>query len=367
MAKVVSIVGARPNFMKIKPIVSSLLEQSAQSVLVHTGQHYDPKLSQVFFDELALPNPDIHLNVGSGSHGVQTAAVMTAFEQVVEAEKPDAVVVVGDVNSTLACALVGAKAGVIVAHVEAGLRSRDWSMPEEVNRVVADRVSDLLLAPSPDAVENLKAEGYRDDQIKLVGNVMIDTLYSSLDRARQQPVHANLGVERGSYGLVTLHRPSNVDDEAQLTELLGALGEIAKTLPLIFPVHPRTRARIDQMNTPDGITFSDPFGYLDFLALQDGATVILTDSGGVQEESTVLGVPCLTLRNNTERPITVSEGTNTVVGTDPALIVKTAMDRINNGYPKRRPELWDGNAGARCVDAILERIENGGLRPTARR
>lgn len=343
--------------MKVKPVLDSLEARGVECVLVHTGQHYDAKLSQVFFDELGIRPADIHLNVGSGSHAEQTAAVMVAFEKIVEAEAPDAVVVVGDVNSTLACALVGAKAGVMVTHVEAGLRSRDWSMPEEVNRVATDHVSDLLLAPSPDGVTNLEAEGFSSDKIRLVGNVMIDTLLSNVDRARARPVLDELGLTRNSFGLVTLHRPANVDDPAELARLIDALGTIAAECPLVFPVHPRTAHQLDGVDMPPDITITEPFGYLDFVALQDAAAVVLTDSGGVQEETTVLGTPCLTLRDNTERPITVTEGTNTVVGRDPEVIIREARIRLQGDWPVRRPSLWDGKAGDRCADAIVEKIE----------
>ncbi|NND02316.1 MAG: UDP-N-acetylglucosamine 2-epimerase (non-hydrolyzing) [Acidimicrobiia bacterium] len=350
------VVGARPNFMKIKPVLDALEIRGVDCLLVHTGQHYDAKLSQVFFDELGIRAADEHLNVGSGSHAVQTAAVMVAFEKVVDREQPDMVVVVGDVNSTLACALVGAKAGVHVTHVESGLRSRDWSMPEEINRVATDHISDLLLAPSPDGVANLAAEGITGDRVALVGNVMIDTLLSNVDQARERPILDKLGLERKGFGLVTLHRPANVDDPAELDALIGALGAISTDYPLVFPVHPRTVHQLDGINMPEGIIVTEPFGYLDFVALQDAAALVLTDSGGVQEETTVLGTPCLTLRDNTERPITITEGTNTVVGRDPEAIVAEARVRLENGWPVRRPALWDGMAGERCADAIIESV-----------
>ena len=363
--KALLIAGARPNFMKIKPVLDGLENQGCETLLVHTGQHYDEMLSGVFFDELGIRAPDEFLSVGSGSHAAQTGAVMVAFEEVVAKANADAVVVVGDVNSTLACALVGAKAGLIVAHVEAGLRSRDWTMPEEVNRVATDRVSDILLAPSPNGVANLEAEGYRPDQIKLVGNVMIDTLLTNLDRARQRPILSELGLTAGEYTLATLHRPANVDAVEGLAALLRALGTVAAKSPLVFPVHPRTRQSLDAVEVPEGIILTEPFGYLDFIALQDGAALVLTDSGGIQEETTVLGTPCLTLRDNTERPITVTEGTNTVVGRDPDTIVAAALDRLENGWPKQSPALWDGKAGERCAAAIIERIaDTGAKRPT---
>jgi UDP-N-acetylglucosamine 2-epimerase (non-hydrolysing) len=275
------------------------------------------------------------------------------------------VVVVGDINSTMACAVVAAKHGALVAHVEAGLRSRDWAMPEEVNRVVTDRVSDYLLAPSPDAVDNLRAEGYREDQVHLVGNVMIDTLLANVERARARPVLARLGLAPGGYGLVTLHRPSNVDDPKVLAGLMGALGEVARQCPLVFPVHPRARRALAGIEVAEGIMLVEPAGYLDFIALEADARLVLTDSGGVQEETTVLGVPCLTLRTNTERPITIDEGTNQLVGCDPQRIIAAAEAVLDHGVERRRPELWDGNAGTRIATVLLD---GGGpdvrLRPT---
>jgi len=290
---------------------------------------------------------------------------MMAFEPLVDELRPDAVVVVGDVNSTLACAVVAAKAGCLVAHVEAGLRSRDWSMPEEVNRVVTDRVSDYLFAPSPDAVENLQAEGFRPDQVHLVGNVMVDTLLANLERARSRPVLDSLGLDLGGYVLVTLHRPANVDDTATLAGLVAALGAIAVHRPVIFPVHPRTRERMAGLAGPHGVRLVDPLGYLDFIALEAGAAVVLTDSGGVQEETTVLGVACLTLRDNTERPITVSEGTNRVVGRDPERIIAEACRALTGGAQARRPDLWDGKAAERIAGVIMNSgSADGHPRPT---
>lgn len=356
--KAILVVAARPNFMKIRPVLDALEVDGVECVLVHTGQHYDPNLSDVFFEELGIRRPDEHLGIGSGSHAQQTAEVMIEFEKVVNRHEPDVLVVVGDVNSTLACALVGAKAGIVVAHVEAGLRSRDWDMPEEVNRVVADRVSDLLLSPSPDAVVNLEAEGYRADQIHLVGNVMIDTLLKNLERAQARTVLEDLGLEAGGYGMLTLHRPSNVDDAATLARLAGAINEIAEDIQLVFPVHPRTRPKLEALDLHSNVRLVEPLGYLDFLSLQASAAIVLTDSGGIQEETTVLGTPCLTLRESTERPITISEGTNTIVGTDPELIVKTAKERLANGVEARRPELWDGHAGTRIAAVVRAHLEN---------
>ena len=366
--KVFCVAGARPNFMKIKPVMDALDRRGISQTLVHTGQHYDVAMSDVFFADLGLRQPDHHLDVGSGSHAWQTGQVMLAFEGLVEDEHPDVVVVVGDVNSTVACSLVAAKAGCLVAHVEAGLRSRDWSMPEEVNRVVTDRVSDYLFAPSQDAVENLRGEGYRDDQVHLVGNVMVDTLLANLDRALASDVLTRLKLSVGSYGLVTLHRPGNVDDPQVLRGILDALAVVARELPLVLPIHPRTRPALEQMGVPEGVVVIPPQGYLDFIALEASARVVLTDSGGVQEEATVLNVPCLTLRDNTERPVTVTQGTNRVVGTDPARIVSAAHEVLSSAPQARRPALWDGHAGERIADTICA----GGLpitrllRPTGR-
>jgi UDP-N-acetylglucosamine 2-epimerase (non-hydrolysing) len=326
--------------MKVKPVLDALERRGAEAVLVHTGQHYDPAMSTVFFDELDLRPPDHYLGVGSGTQAETTARVMTAFEPLVERLQPDMVVVVGDVTSTMACALVAAKGGPLVAHVEAGLRSRDWSMPEEVNRVVTDRVSDVLLAPSPDAVDNLRAEGYGPEQIHLVGNVMVDTLLANRERAAKSDALARLGVQAGKYGLVTLHRPANVDDPATLAALVEVLGRVASKV-------------LAQLSLPAGLRTTTPLGYLDFIALESGAALVLTDSGGVQEETTVLGVPCLTLRDNTERPITVSEGTNIVVGRDPERIMAGARRALEGQIQARRPALWDGHASERIADVLV--------------
>ena len=357
--RVVCVAGARPNYMKIKPVMDALERRGAEVVLVHTGQHYDPAMNDVFFADLGIRPPDRFLGVGSGSHAEQTGRVMTAFEPLLGEVAPDIVVVVGDINSTLACALVTAKAGPLLAHVEAGLRSRDWSMPEEVNRVATDRVSDYLLAPSPDAAENLRAEGYRDDQIHLVGNVMIDTLLANLERARASDVLDRYGLARGEYGLVTLHRPANVDDPEVLAALLKALGEIAGRLPLVLPVHPRAADKLAEIGVPGGIRLVPPAGYLDFIALQDSARLVLTDSGGIQEETTALGVPCVTLRDNTERPITVEAGTNTMLGLDPARIAELpALLADPAPLPDGPPPFWDGAAAQRAAAEIEARFGN---------
>jgi UDP-N-acetylglucosamine 2-epimerase (non-hydrolysing) len=350
--RVICVAGARPNYMKIKPVIDALTARAADVILVHSGQHYDVAMNDVFFSDLGIRQPDHFLGAGSGSHAVQTSRVMTAFEPLAEKLRPDVVVVVGDVNSTMACALVAAKSGALLAHVEAGLRSRDWSMPEEVNRVVTDRVSDYLFAPSPDAVRNLEDEGYRADQIHLVGNVMVDTLLANLDRALSGDALSRLGLSPGEYGLVTLHRPANVDDPVMLAGLLSALDQVAQTCPLVLPAHPRAAERLRGAGMSGRVRVIPPAGYLDFVALEASARLVLTDSGGVQEETTVLGVPCLTLRDNTERPITVTEGTNQLVGRDPDRIVATARSVLESPPPRRSPALWDGCAGDRIAAAL---------------
>jgi UDP-N-acetylglucosamine 2-epimerase (non-hydrolysing) len=365
MLKVINVVGARPNFMKVAPIVEAMKRRASAfaPMVVHTGQHYDAQMSDAFFRDLGLPSPDVHLNVGSGSHAAQTAAVLQAFEPVVLEEKPDWVLVVGDVNSTLACALCCAKLGVKVAHVEAGLRSRDRTMPEEINRLLTDRLADLLLTPSKDADENLRAEGIPEKRIRLVGNVMIDSLFQQLTRAEESSVRADLELEGKDYAALTLHRPSNVDDPQTFARILDALEQIGERLPIIFPVHPRTRARLEEFGFNDSVRRArnlrliDPLGYLDFLRLYSGARLVLTDSGGIQEETTVLGIPCLTLRENTERPITVEMGTNTIVGTDTDRITRAAFAALDAPFDKdvaRIPPLWDGHTADRILDALLE-------------
>jgi UDP-N-acetylglucosamine 2-epimerase (non-hydrolysing) len=347
--------------MKVKPVMDALEERGAQVILVHTGQHYDTAMSDVFFTELGIRRPDHFLGVGSGTHAVQTCRVMTAFEPIAAELAPDVVVVVGDVNSTLACALVTAKLGVPLAHVEAGLRSGDRSMPEEINRLVTDRVSDYLFAPSPDAVANLRAEGFSDEQVYLVGNVMADTLLANIGRAAAGGTLARLGLRPGQYGLVTLHRPANVDDPVVLGALLPALADIARDCPLVLPVHPRTAVYLNGAALPAGLRVIPPAGYLDFIALEASARLVLTDSGGVQEETTMLGIPCLTLRDNTERPITITEGTNRLVGRDPGRIVKAAREvTAAPPRPLRRPALWDGQAGQRIAAVLAAAHVKGG-------
>lgn len=363
MIKILNIVGARPNFMKIAPIVREMRRRSDefQPLIVHTGQHYDEAMSDSFFVDLGIPKPDFHLEVGSHSHAVQTAKIMTAFEPIVLAEKPDWVLVVGDVNSTIACALVCAKLGVKVAHVEAGLRSRDRTMPEEINRILTDAISDLLLTTSQDADENLKQEGVADDKIKFVGNVMIDSLFYNLEKSRESKARENLGLIDKDYAVLTLHRPSNVDEKEIFSGLLDALIEIGEKLPLIFPVHPRTKANIEKFGFAgkvknSNIRLIEPLGYLDFMNLYSGAKLVLTDSGGLQEETTALGIPCLTLRENTERPITIELGTNVLVGTNPEKIKQAAFSILESSEQKavKIPPLWDGHAAERICDALLK-------------
>jgi len=358
--KILSVVGARPNFMKIAPIVAELAKSAGQfeSILVHTGQHYDEKLSKVFFDDLGMPLPDVNLNVGSASHAQQTAGIMAAFEPVLLQHQPDVLVVVGDVNSTIACALVAVKLGVRVAHVEAGLRSFDRTMPEEVNRVLTDQISDLLFTTEPSAEQNLRAEGMDSERIFFVGNVMIDTLLAHRDRTRALRIPETMNLERGGYAVLTLHRPSNVDDPDTFEQLVGAFACIATELPIVFPVHPRTQKRLASSRAAASLIQSnrlrvlDPLGYLEFIGLMDGARVVLTDSGGIQEETTILGVPCLTLRENTERPVTVTHGTNQIVGTDPVKIA-SAWQRVKTaGAMPAAPPLWDGRTAVRIVDVI---------------
>lgn len=363
MLKVLNIVGARPNFMKIAPIYAEMKRRESEflPLIVHTGQHYDAAMSDSFFRDLGMPKPDVHLEVGSASHAVQTAKIMTAFEPVVLQEKPDWVLVVGDVNSTIACALVCAKLGVKVAHVEAGLRSRDRTMPEEINRILTDSISDLLLTPSPDGDENLKAEGIAEDKIKFVGNVMIDSLFYSLKVAEESKVRENLELNEKEYAVLTLHRPSNVDDEQVFAGLLDSLVEISRKIPIVFPAHPRTKARISEFCFEEKVANSnikliEPLGYLDFMRLYSGAKLVLTDSGGLQEETTALGIPCLTLRENTERPITIELGTNILVGTNPEKIKQTAFEILesdSNSKEAKIPPLWDGKTAARICEALL--------------
>jgi UDP-N-acetylglucosamine 2-epimerase (non-hydrolysing) len=362
---IVLVVGARPNFMKIAPIYAELAKRGEELILLHTGQHYDDNMSKVFFDDLGMPKPDIYLGIGSGSHAYQTATVMMEFEKICNEKSPSMVVVVGDVNSTVACSIVCAKLGVPCAHVEAGLRSFDRSMPEEINRILTDSVADLLLTPSPDGDENLRAEGVAEHRIFRVGNVMIDSLYSNLERAKESTILNDLGMGN-DYAILTLHRPSNVDDKENFAGILGALENIGKEIQLVFPIHPRTEKMVksfgiyERLEAIPNIVLTGPVGYLDFVALMASSSLVLTDSGGLQEETTALGIPCITLRENTERPITVTEGTNTIVGCDPQLIESTAFSALaGNGKAGRIPELWDGHTAQRIADVLLKHISHG--------
>jgi UDP-N-acetylglucosamine 2-epimerase (non-hydrolysing) len=351
-----NIVGARPNFVKMAPVVKAQSARGLPQVLIHTGQHYDAKMSEIFFDELGMPRPDVDLGVGSGTHAEQTARVMKALEPALLELKPSLVVVAGDVNSTLAGALVGAKLGIPVAHVEAGLRSFDRTMPEETNRVLTDHIADFLFTSEPSGDENLRREGIAREKIFFVGNCMIDTLDTHLDLALSRTPWHRFSLEETSYGVVTLHRPSNVDDPANLEKILHALAELSERLPLIFPVHPRTRANLEGVMPPfHRIQIAEPLGYLDFLGLMAKAALVLTDSGGVQEETTALGVPCLTLRENTERPVTVELGTNKLIGTRAEKIVPAAALVLDaHRHQTMRPPLWDGHAGERIAAVLQE-------------
>ena len=363
--KIFIIAGARPNFMKVAPIIKEIQRYSVDGAnsdvqleyqLIHTGQHYDEKMSDIFFMELGIPAPDINLAVGSGSHAVQTANVMIKFEPLCEHEKPDWVVVVGDVNSTLACTLVCAKLGIKVAHVEAGLRSFDRSMPEEVNRIVTDALAELLLTPSVDANENLTREGVSDSKIKLVGNVMIDSLVTNLEKARNNPILNRLAIEKKKFVYVTLHRPSNVDHRSGLSLIINALGHIAKDMPVVFPMHPRTRKMCEQFGIPldnlKGLRIVEPLGYHESLCLTEAARFVLTDSGGLQEESTYFRTPCLTLRPSTERPVTITMGSNKLTNLDR---LSSDLDEVLGSDIEigEIPLFWDGQTSGRIIDSII--------------
>jgi UDP-N-acetylglucosamine 2-epimerase (non-hydrolysing) len=358
--KVLHVVGARPNFMKIAPIMRemSCYSDTFQQILIHTGQHYDSMMSKVFFDELKIPPPDINLDVGSGSHTWQTAQVMLKLEPEILKHQPDLVVVVGDVNSTLAAALVSSKLGIPIAHVESGLRSFDHSMPEELNRVLTDQLAEFLFTPSLDADQNLIREGIPEEKIHLVGNVMIDSLISLLPKAEEnwEKIKENYTLDR--YILVTLHRPANVDEPHNLTEILTALERISTDIQIIFPVHPRTTDRLSMLGIDfqdTRLTLIDPLGYLDFLALESHATLVITDSGGVQEETTYLGIPCLTIRPNTERPITISIGTNQLVSPHSSELIEAIQNKMTiTDSLLKIPPLWDGHTAERIVDVIAE-------------
>lgn len=363
MIKVICIVGTRPNFIKIAALMSAFkAEQSIEPVLVHTGQHYDERMSDLFFRQLEISEPDINLGCGGGSHAQQTAAIMTAFESVVLEHRPDAVLVVGDVNSTIACGLVAVKLGVRLIHVEAGLRSGDRSMPEEINRVLTDSISDLLFCSEQSGVDNLRREGIVEDKIHLVGNVMIDTLLRNREKAERTNILDDMGLKPRGFAVVTLHRPANVDDPGALAGLVDVLDAVQSDMPVIFPIHPRTnhhlmanglKRRVDVMHN---LRLVEPIGYLEFLKLMANARIVLTDSGGIQEETTILMVPCLTLRENTERPVTCTLGSNRLVGTKPKPIIAAYRDAMNDRKSMSQiPPLWDGRAAERITRIIVER------------
>jgi UDP-N-acetylglucosamine 2-epimerase (non-hydrolysing) len=364
MAIIVDLIAAaRPNFMKVAPLYKALGGERdwCRPRLIHTGQHYDANMSDAFFSDLGLPDPDIHLGVGSGSHAEQTAGVMVAYEKVCIQERPDWVIVVGDVNSTLACTLAATKLGIPVAHLEAGLRSRDRSMPEEINRLVTDALADLLWTPSPDADENLRLEGVPADKVERVGNIMIDSLEMVRPAIEANRYLGSLGLRTGDYGVMTLHRPSNVDDSIRLSEVCEVIVQIGRRLPMIFPVHPRTRQRLvnfglwDRLAAEPGIHLIEPVGYVDFMSLVFNTRFVLTDSGGVQEETTYLRIPCLTLRESTERPVTVTEGTNRLIKLDGVL---TSVEKILSGdwTQGRVPDRWDGMTAGRVVASLRARV-----------
>ena len=363
--KIMNVVGARPNFMKIAPLMEEFKKYSEfEATLLHTGQHYDEIMSKLFFDDLGLPQPDIYLGVGSANHGAQTGKIMIEFETVVEKEKPDVIVVVGDVNSTIACGLVAVKQGVKLAHVEAGLRSFDRTMPEEINRLLTDQISDFLFITEKSGEENLLKEGIEKDKIHFVGNVMIDSLLSHLEKARASKILNDLDLKSDNYVTLTLHRPSNVDSKEQFLQILNALSEIQKEIPIVFPIHPRSKNRLNQfgfdpkLKEMPGLLIIEPLGYLDFLKLLAESKFALTDSGGIQEETTVLGVPCLTLRNNTERPVTVTQGTNLVIGSKAEAIIEESQKILIGKVKKgQRPDLWDGKAANRIVKILVESFQ----------
>lgn len=362
--RILAVAGARPNFMKIAPLMHEFARRPErfEPILVHTGQHYDKAMSDSFFRDLGIPEPDVNLGVGSGSHGHQTAQVLMKIEDLLVERRPHAVLVVGDVNSTIAATLAAVKMHIPVAHVEAGLRSGDREMPEEVNRVLTDAVSEWLFTTESAAGANLAREGIPEEKIHFVGNVMIDTLLTHKKKAEALDTLERLGLEEGRYAVLTLHRPSNVDHADRLSELFEVLARLNREVPVVFPIHPRTAKAVEENlggKKPD-LHLTDPLGYLDFMRLLMGAQMVLTDSGGIQEETTALGVPCLTLRTSTERPVTVTEGTNEIVGTDPTAI-EAAITRLRSGAPRtgRSPALWDGGAAARIVDVLERDLANG--------
>jgi UDP-N-acetylglucosamine 2-epimerase (non-hydrolysing) len=362
--KIINIVGARPNFIKIAPIMLQMRKSSIiEPILLHTGQHYDIEMSKRFFQELNIPSPDISLEVGSDSHAKQVARIMERFDDVCDEQNPDGILVVGDVNSTMACSLVAAKKGIKIIHVEAGIRSFDRSMPEEINRMVTDAIADLLLPPSRDAVDNLLKEGHSAGKIHLVGNIMIDTLMDFQPQIRQSRIIEQLGIEDHNYALVTLHRPSNVDNISDFKRILSALAKIQERLTVVFPVHPRTRKILDdpELKSITGsmqqMILCDPLGYFDFGRLVAGCRMVITDSGGIQEESTVYGIPCITIRENTERPITITEGTNELAGTDTMKIIHFAKQIMDGKWKSGKiPELWDGHTAERIINCIEKEV-----------
>ena len=360
MKKWILVAGARPNFMKIAPLMKEIAtNKEIDPILVHTGQHYTPGMSKVFFDELDIPEPQINLEVGSGTHAQQTAEIMKRFEPVLEKEKPVLVIVVGDVNSTIACALTAAKLNIKVAHVEAGLRSFDRTMPEELNRILTDALADYLFITEPAALDNLLREGIPRQKIFFVGNTMIDTLKANLEKIEQSPILHQLKLEKQAFVLLTLHRPANVDRKEEIVNIRRALEKIAKTYPVVFPAHPRTVERMKEFHVDfDFLTVVPPLGYIDFMNLVLHSYCVLTDSGGIQEETTALGKPCITLRENTERPVTIQQGTNRLTGTNPKKIIK-AISSISQNPRIRKPRIkyWDGKAAQRIVKILLEKIK----------
>ncbi len=357
------IAAARPNFMKVAPVYHALARADwCDPVIIHTGQHYDANMSDAFFEDLGMPKPGIHLGVGSGTHAEQTAGVMVAYERILMERPPAMTVVVGDVNSTMACTIAAKKLCLPVAHLEAGLRSRDWAMPEEINRMVTDAIADVLWTPSPDADENLLKEGVSPERISQVGNVMIDSYELLRPRIEKEKTYEAFGIEPGNYGAVTLHRPSNVDNRETLAMLVATLAGVARDLPLVFPLHPRTRKNLEQfglmetLSSAPGMHMTEPMSYIRFMGLVREARIVITDSGGIQEETTYLGIPCLTLRDTTERPITISQGTNRLVL--PETLAETAEKAVSGDWPRGScPELWDGHTAARVAEDIARRLE----------
>lgn len=363
MIKIICVCGARPNFMKIAPIMRAFKgENNFQTLLVHTGQHYDENMSRLFFDELDIPKPDINLEVGSSSHAVQTAEIMKRFEPIVLDFEPDYVLVVGDVNSTIACGLVAVKLGVKLIHVEAGLRSFDRTMPEEINRLLTDSISDLLFVTEQSGVDNLRNEGINSEKVLFVGNVMIDTLIANREKAQKSKILNQLGISVKEYAVITLHRPNNVDDLEKFGDIITAFEDIEKEMKLVFPIHPRTRNNIkgtdlsERIKAMKNLLLLEPVGYLDFLCLMSNAALVMTDSGGIQEETTILGVPCMTLRPSTERPVTITEGTNRLCSTTAEDIVKNYREivRNSNNCTAKVPKFWDGKAAERIAKIITE-------------